>query len=248
MTQIPPTLRGDLVLERRARRCEDGGVALSHAFRGNGTRVLITNTACLLAKVEVVSGSVSFPLASGLVPAPPRFVLWVPPRTLLPVRFQHATVQSEGLGTFEPLRRSPDGAALLRWPEGAPLSTELLRCEPLAQLDADAQLPEAMVRARRLLHESLDQGAPVRGVAAELGLDADALSRAFTRAFGLTPKQYCHRARLFDASLKLLSGATILSAALETGWNDLSRFYAQFRRFLFATPGVYARAGKRQDR
>lgn len=246
MTQIPPTHRGELVLERRARRCADG-VVLGHSFRGNGTRVLITNAACLLAQVEVVSGSVCFPLASGLVPAPPRFVLWVPPRTLLPVRFEHASVQSEGLGSFKPLGRSPEGAALLGWPERAELSAELLRGDSLARLDADAQLPEAMVRARRLLHESLDQAAPVRHVARELGLDADALTRAFTRAFGLTPKQYCHRARLFDASLKLLSGATILSAALETGWNDLSRFYTQFRRFLFATPGLYARAGKRQD-
>jgi methylphosphotriester-DNA--protein-cysteine methyltransferase len=117
----------------------------------------------------------------------------------------------------------------------------------LALLDSDALVSPSVAAARVRLHDRLRERAPVRKVARDVGLDVDALTRAFARAYGLGPKQYCHRARLFDATLRLLGGAAIARAALDAGFNNLSRFYAQFHRLLRATPGIYARAGKRED-
>jgi AraC-like DNA-binding protein len=74
------------------------------------------------------------------------------------------------------------------------------------------------------------------------------LTRAFTLAYGVPPKQYCNRARLFEAVIRLLSGVPIIEVALASGFNDLKRFYAQFRQLVRATPGVYAHVKKRQDR
>jgi AraC-like DNA-binding protein len=104
-----------------------------------------------------------------------------------------------------------------------------------------------MRAARERLHDLIAHPAPVRATAASLGIHADALTRAFGQVYGVSPKEYCHRARLFEAALLLLTGAAILDVAFDAGFNDLSRFYAQFRRHLGTTPGVYARVGKRQD-
>jgi AraC-like DNA-binding protein len=245
MTELPPTRRGGVLLRRRVARLGPGAVALTHAFDGNGTRVLVTNAACLLAQVDVVRGSISFPLSSGHVQAPGRFVLWVAPRSVVPIQFDAASVRSDGIGMFD--RIAPGSSALFCWPEGAALSAALTGGATLASLESDAGVSFRVAAARARLHDRLHERAPVRSVANDVGLDVDALTRAFTRAYVLSPKQYCHRARLFDASLRLLSGAAIVSAALDAGFNDLSRFYAQFRRLLRTTPATYARAGKRQD-
>jgi AraC-like DNA-binding protein len=75
----------------------------------------------------------------------------------------------------------------------------------------------------------------------------ETLARRFADAYRITPKQYCHRARLFDAAILLFDGASVLDAALRAGFNDLTRFYTQFRRLLGGTPGAYARIRQRQD-
>jgi hypothetical protein len=217
MTELPPSRRGGVLLRRRAARLGSGEVVLTHAFDGDGTRALVTNAACLLARVEVVNGAVSFPLLGGDVQAPARFVLWVAPRSTVPIRFHAASVRSDGIGTFTP--PAPCGSALFSWPEGAPLSAALSRGATLALLDSDARVPSPIAVARALLHGRLRELAPVRSVAKEVGLDVD----AFTRTYGLGPKQYCHRARLFDATVRLLSGAAIVSAALDAGFNDVHR-------------------------
>jgi AraC-like DNA-binding protein len=53
-----------------------------------------------------------------------------------------------------------------------------------------------------------------------------------------------HRARLFDAALRLLHGASVVHSALHSGFGDLTRFYRQFRRLLGATPAAYRRASR----
>jgi AraC-like DNA-binding protein len=226
-------------------RASDGAIALRQRFSGDATRVVVTHRASVVAQVVVIEGSMSFLLASGEIHAPPQFVLAIPPRSVLPIRFTRAVVQSDGLGSLTPLA----GAAELRVLRSeVPFSASgLLAGERIASLDADAEVPTRIVRTRERLHTCIDQRAPVRIVATEVGMAPETLSRGFARAYGLPPKQYCTRARLFDATLYLFTGVPIVSAALEAGFNDLSRFYAQFRRVLGSTPGVYARIRNRQD-
>nr|UXE44840.1 HTH-type transcriptional activator RhaS [uncultured bacterium] len=227
--------RGGLTIERHIRRVGPGMVGLRQRFAGDGERCIVTHEASLVSRVEVRAGSITF----GDHVAPERFVLSVPPRSVVRMRFHAAAADSDGMGKIGTL--SP-GPPQLREAD------DLLRSDTLAVLDLDALAPAPLVRARRALHEHLSELAPVRAAAEDAQLDAEALTRAFRRAYGLTPKHYCNRARLFDAAIALLSGASVATAAFSSGFNDLSRFYAQFRRLLRATPGDYAKAaGNRQD-
>lgn len=255
---LPPTFRGQVEVHRQLLPGPDGLVALRQRFAGSDLRVIVTQGASVLALVQVEAGQVSFPL-HGLseVPAPRRFVLAVPPRSTLPIRFDQAVVTTDGVGSFSPLSELHNASPRLLAAGCAALSLErptratltaLAAAPLLAELDMDAGVRPELVRARQLLHESLGLLAPVRRVARELGMASETLTRQFAAAYFIAPKQYCHRARLFDAALQLLAGQRIVEAALESGFNDLSRFYSQFRRMLGATPGAYAAVRKRQDR
>ncbi len=237
-TAIPATRRGGLLLERSV-RFAGGAVLMRHRFAGDDVRVIVTHEAALRSLVDVRAGALSVPLAGGEVVAPRRFVLAVPPRSVLPIRFHAADVVSDGVGA----PRALDGhaaAALEAAGDDARTHGELL-----ARLDPDAGVAPPIARARAYLHELLDDAAPVQRAAARVGIAPETLTRAFARAYGIAPKQYCHRARLFDAAIRLLEGASVLDAALRAGFNDLTRFYTQFRGLLGSTPGRYARIRRR---
>ena len=89
----------------------DGLLALDQTFTGSDIRTLVTHDAFVLACVEVVEGRLSFPLPSGSIEPPTRFVLAIPPRSVLPMQFEIALVRSHGIAGFSPL--VTNGPALL---------------------------------------------------------------------------------------------------------------------------------------
>ncbi|WP_165103590.1 MULTISPECIES: AraC family transcriptional regulator [unclassified Caballeronia] len=66
--------------------------------------------------------------------------------------------------------------------------------------------------------------------------------RLFLQVVGVTPHQYLMRTRLHEAALRLRrSSESIVTVALETGFNDLSTFNGHFRRIMGMSPSVYRR-------
>jgi AraC-like DNA-binding protein len=238
--------RGNIVFERSL-YIADGTVMLRHRFTGNDTRVLITHDGAMRSVVEVRRGRVVMPLASGEVIAPARFVLAVPPRSIVPIRFEHADVVSDGGCATRVLDEHAVPAIEAVAPSSAVRDAIACPGPVVAVLDPDAGVACALARARAALHAAIGEPAPVRFAATAAGLAPETLVRQFSDAYRITPKQYCHRARLFDAAVLLFEGASVLDAALRAGFNDLRRFYVQFRRLLGSTPGEYARIRKRQD-
>ena len=244
------TRRGQLIVERRLLPVSNGLLALDQTFTGSDTRTVVTHSAFVLACVEVLDGRLSFPLASGKVEAPKRFVLALPPRSVLPMLFEGALVLSQGVAGFLPL--VTEGPALLDSEIEGGLRDfqsvqQAARGRLLKTLSPDAGVTPRTVQARKILHELIAHPAPLRSAAKQVAVSAETLSRGFSRAYGIGPKQYCNRARLFEAALRLMSGATILQAALDAGFSDLKRFYVQFKRLLGTTPGSYVQVKKRQD-
>lgn len=239
--------RGRITIER-ALYLVDGAVMLRQRMVGHDTRVVVTHDAALRSVVDVRRGRLVFPLAGGDVVAPARFVLAVPPRSILPLRFEHAEVIADGLGAPHALDdHAAPAVEVAAAPGASARRTVALGGALIARLDADAGVAASLVRARAGLHAALGEPAPVRRVADAVGLAPETLARRFCEAYRVAPKQYCQRARLFDAAMRLFDGASVLDAALRAGFNDLTRFYVQFRRLLGGTPGQYARIRKRQD-
>lgn len=95
--------------------------------------------------------------------------------------------------------------------------------------------------ARQALVAERDRRNPVALAARAAGIDPGTLSRAFGKAYGLSPKAYVHRIRVADAVFSLLAGVPILQTALDVGFGEMSRFYDQFAHITQNTPGQYVR-------
>lgn len=70
-------------------------------------------------------------------------------------------------------------------------------------------------------------------------LSKSTLLRAFTRAKGITPYHYLVNLRICAAKRLLEQGASLLEAAMQTGFSDQSHFTNCFSRYIGLTPGTY---------
>jgi AraC-like DNA-binding protein len=115
-------------------------------------------------------------------------------------------------------------------------------------LDRDVSPPGAVRddpvadRLRDLLDARLVEGLPLESAAADLGVSATHLVRAFTRRHGLPPHRYLTGRRVDRARRLLLDGMPAADVAQAVGFHDQAHLTRHFRRMLATTPAAYARS------
>ncbi|MFT3835881.1 MAG: AraC family transcriptional regulator [Myxococcaceae bacterium] len=243
------SIRGGVRLERTLFDAGPGLVGLRQAFvaRGQRERVLVTGDGWILSTGRVDSGRVLIGGQTG-----ERFTMYFPPRSVVRLELEDARFTFEGVASLTPPPCTHDVPVLLEpnalHPRSPAEVAALVKQPVLHRLDPDATASSPVRGARLLLHARRDSTAPLGDAASQVDLSSSALCRAFAAQYGITPKQYVHRARLFEATVRLLGGATVLHSAFESGFGDLSRFYQQFRRLIGATPATYRRAAQEPPR
>jgi AraC-like DNA-binding protein len=94
------------------------------------------------------------------------------------------------------------------------------------------------IKAKRLIDENYQSYPSIARIARRLDVTHEHLSRQFKRDFEMSPSAYLHQLRLADAPLRLARGEQIINVSQDVGYNDLSRFYKQFRKSTQTSPGV----------
>ncbi|HKY28711.1 MAG TPA: AraC family transcriptional regulator [Pyrinomonadaceae bacterium] len=93
-------------------------------------------------------------------------------------------------------------------------------------------------KAKQLIDANYLDYPSIARIAARLNVTHAHLSRQFKLDFGLSPNTYLHKLRLADTPLRLARGEPIVKVSFDAGYNDLSRFYKQFRKNTRTSPGV----------
>lgn len=102
--------------------------------------------------------------------------------------------------------------------------------------------PDAVRRARELLHARWADAVRLDDLVAAAGVGPFRLLRAFHAAVGLPPHAYQIRVRLARAMALIRLGMPLAEVALETGFADQSHLARHFRRAIGVSPGRYRRA------
>lgn len=103
----------------------------------------------------------------------------------------------------------------------------------------------ALVRKVCRFLDSYDEGTPtLAAIAAHVGVSPHHVQRAFTRALGVSPRDYAAQRRLARFKDEVANGGTIGSALYGAGFGSTSRLYEQAGRTLGMTPASYAKGGR----
>lgn len=113
--------------------------------------------------------------------------------------------------------------------------------ESLAIIE-EGREPAAIAKARRYIHQHLDESLPLGAVAHEAGLSESHFCRLFKEATGLTLTDYVNRCRIEHAKKELLkSDRRVSEIAFEVGYQSLSQFNRSFARIVGQSPTLWRR-------
>lgn len=100
------------------------------------------------------------------------------------------------------------------------------------------------IKAKRLIDENYQAFPSIARIAGRLKVSHEHLTRQFKRDFEMSPNAYLHMLRIADATFRLSQGEKIINISGDVGYNDLSRFYKQFRKSTANSPGFCQSAFK----
>ncbi|EFE94120.1 AraC family transcriptional regulator [Serratia odorifera] len=114
-----------------------------------------------------------------------------------------------------------------------------LRMMPMLPLHLPEPRDRALLALCQHIQGSLAQPWTLEQAARHINVSGRTLARRFQRETGLRYGDWLRRARLLAALNALASGHSVLSVALDLGYDSPSAFSAMFRRQLGVAPSVY---------
>jgi len=211
------------------------------------TSTVITCEAWLLELYKLGAGELFF--ISGkehIRPKTKRFGVFYPPFSITQPCFNNTRGRFVGIAVTEPLpARFTTAPAVFESTFTEPPSGVAQVIETLSEggnrqpIDINPKPSLLSLKAKRLIDENYLVYPSIARIAVRLGVTHEHLSRQFKRDFDMSPSNYFRRLRVADAPLRLARGEEIINVSQSVGYNDLSRFYKQFRKTTSTSPGAF---------
>jgi AraC-like DNA-binding protein len=237
-----------LIKSRNTVLLPDGAYLFQDDLVVNGiiTATVITCTAWLLELYELQAGDLYF-LSAGERICPPAksFGVLYPPFTISQPCFDNAKAHFIGIAATSGL--PPEftkvplifETAFIGPPSDTAQVTDILKTSTNRRpVEINSKSSMLSIKAKRLIDANHLIHPSIARIAARLGVTPEHLSRQFKHDFKMTPSAYLRQLRVADAPLKLARGEEIVKVAFDVGYNDLSRFYKQFRKTTRTSPGI----------
>ena len=223
----------------------DGSYAINDtvSIDAEGISPFVFCAAWLLEILEVESGQFYF-LRDGeeVRPATNRFGIFYPSFATVRSYVKHFKGKVRGVGTIEQLPGLPNHPVIFETNYKKPFATAAQAGDVIAagsnvQSIQPYTKPSLLsVRAKRLIDDNYLAFPSIARIAERLKISHAHLSRQFRRDFEMTPSEYLHHLRVADATYRLTLGESIVDISHDVGYNDLSRFYKQFRKNTRTSP------------
>lgn len=226
---------------------EDGGYAISDHIDipGEGATEFIFGRGWLLEIVELTSGEYYF-LSDGeeVRSARNHFGIFYPKFTFVRAVARNMKGVMIGVGSEQMYPELPGSPFIFETEHRSPF-TKVDEAFDILRQARDRQAIEVCTnsshvsrKAKRLIDENYLAYPSIARIAAKLKISHEHLSRQFKKDYGLSPSSYLHKLRVAEATFRLSRGEEIVDISLDVGYNDLSRFYKQFRKATRTSPAV----------
>jgi AraC-like DNA-binding protein len=206
---------------------------------------VITSAGWLLELLKLEAGEISF--FSGAQEIRPPFrqpAIFYPPFSITRPCFKNVKASLKGIAGMvalpEKFSKKPVAfeTDFAKSPKSVAEVVEILEASRnLLFVDAYPKASLLSLKTKKLIDENYRIFPSIARIAARLKVSHAHLTRQFKRDFGISPSVYLRQVRIADATFRLMRGEAIIEVSGDVGYNDLSRFYKQFRKSTAASPG-----------
>lgn len=228
-------------------RLDNGGYAFSDALDipGDGSGDFVFGRSWLLEIVVRTSGDYGFYSDGDEVrPSRDRFGVFYPPFTFVRAYSRDIKGHVRGVGSESPVTGLPGTPFIFDSDHDTDFTTVdealdvLARCTNRRSIDINTRPSPVSRKAKRLIDDNYLVYPSIARIAERLKISHEHLSRQFKKDYGVTPSAYLHKLRVAEATFRLARGEEIVDISMDVGYNDLSRFYKQFRKATQTSPAV----------
>lgn len=204
---------------------------------GEGRSPFVMGRGWMIERVEIKSGEMYF-YSDGepVKPRSPVFCILYPPYSIIDLYVRNLRGSVKGFGSIHSDERLPSRPFIF---EKDDLETDdLIRLARNGRSIEITTKPSLVsLRAKRVIDGEYLNFTSIASVAESVGVSHEHLTRQFRSDFQLTPSEYLHKLRMAEANYKLAKGDQIADVSGEVGYNDLGRFYKQFKKQNQTSPG-----------
>ncbi len=239
---------GGNLARRQTNLLPDGAYFFEDELEVNGTldSTIITCAGWLLEIFELKAGEAFFVSGEKFIrPGTKKFGVLYPPFSIARFCFNNAKVHLMGIAATEILPAEFTSVPVIfeticaESPANVKQAIEILSSgENQQSIEAYPKASLLSVKTKKLIDENYLADPSIARIAERLDVSHAHLSRQFKHDFGMSPSDYFRRLRVADAPLRLARGEAIINVSQSVGYNDLSRFYKQFRQTTNTSPGV----------
>lgn len=215
------------------------------AIDGEGASPFVFCSGWLLEIIEVKSGEFYF-LSDGMAvkPKSKRFGVYYPSFTIVRSFVKNLRGKVRGVGRVEPLDELPSKPIIFETDFKDKFTTvkqasQVIRSgRNIRSIEVNSDPSILSLRAKRLIDENYSVYPSIARIADKLTVSHAHLSRQFKQDFQMSPSEYLHNLRAADATFRLSLGQEIIDISHDVGYNDLSRFYKQFKKQTATSPAA----------
>jgi len=212
---------------------------------GEGSSNFTFATGWLIEIVHLTAGEYHFYSDDKAVkPTSGHFGVFYPPFTLVKAFSRDIKGMVYGIGAVKCPPELPQQPMIFQTDHGEPFADldqglRILNSSTNKQIiEVNTRASLLSLRAKRMIDENYLIYPSISRIAARIGVSPEHLSRQFKRDYGLSPSSYLHQLRVAEATFRLSLGEQIIDISQEVGYNDLSRFYKQFKKSTGTSPAV----------
>jgi AraC-like DNA-binding protein len=224
----------------------DGGYAIRDEMKidGEGVSVFVFGRGWLLEVVDLTHGDYCFYSDGEKVrPMGRRFGVFYPTFSMVRAHVRDVTGSVTGVGAVRMLDKLPDRPVMFEtdfrgeFSDVAQALAVLAEARNIRSIEINTRPSLISIKCKKLIDENYQVEPSIARIAARLEISHEHMTRQFKRDFGMSPSEYLHHVRVADATFRLQLGDEIIDVSGEVGYNDLSRFYKQFRKKTATSPG-----------
>lgn len=212
---------------------------------GGGEGYFVFGRGWLLEIVDIDKGDYCF-LSDGkeVRPLIGHFGVFYPPFSFVKPSIRNVTGRVRGVGSVEIRRGLPKRPFIFETDfDGDFVQLDqaikvIDSAEKRSSIEVNSSPSLLSQAVKRLIDENYLVYPSIARIAARLKVSHAHLSRQFKKDYGLSPGAYLHHLRVAEATFRLAVGEPIIDVSHEVGYNDLSRFYKQFRKATSTSPAV----------
>lgn len=224
----------------------DGQYAICDRLKidGEGASAFVFGRGWLLEVVDIERGDYYFYSDGKKVrPSGSHFGVFYPAFSIVRPYVRDVSGSVVGVGSVAKLDGLPDRPLLFETShvgefQGVDQALEVLaNADEKRTVEVNTRQSLLTLKCKKLIDENYFAEPSIARIAAKLKVSHEHMTRQFRSDLGMSPSEYLHHLRVAEATYRLSLGDAIIDISGEVGYNDLSRFYKQFRKKTATSPG-----------